>query len=85
MDILECPELTYANRRRKDNMYIGKYNGEKRYIQKTHPLWRLSHALEIANSQQETFNKQFDEDFQFNLIILLRERSKLPDTLFVCK
>ena len=28
-----------------------------------HTLWSLRHALEIANSQQETFNKKIDEDF----------------------
>lgn len=60
MEILERPDMTYMNPGRKDNVYVGKVDGERRYLQKRYLLWSLRDTWEIINGQYECFKELFD-------------------------
>ena len=38
MDVFECSDMTYTTPGRKDNVYIGKIDGEKTFVQAVPPL-----------------------------------------------
>ena len=66
IEFLARVNLTYTNPGRKDNVYIGKENGERIYKQKLYLLWNMrdiidiangTGKIEIANSFIQTFNK----------------------------
>ena len=63
--MLEIPDMTYTNPGRKDNVYIGKIDGERYYVQKRYLLWNLRDALEILNIQKESFKDKFGEPLTF--------------------
>ena len=41
-DAFDRPDITYVNPGRKDNVYVGKKDGERQYVQKRYLLWSLS-------------------------------------------
>ena len=43
------PDITYINPGRKDNVYIGKENSIRRYVQKRYLLWKLRDLLSIIS------------------------------------
>ena len=47
LEMLKRPDMTYTNPGRKDNVYIGKIDGERCYEQNRYLLWKLDNALEI--------------------------------------
>ena len=50
MEVFERSDLTYTNSGRRDHVYTGKVNGEKKYAQNRYLLWSKGDALEIINS-----------------------------------
>ena len=64
LEMLQRPDMTYANSRRKYNVYIGKIDGKRCFVQKRYLLWNLRHSLEISNGQKENF-KKFGEPLTF--------------------
>ena len=75
-DFLERPEMSYTNPGRKDNVYIGKTDGIRQYVQKKYILWTLRDALGIINNEDDGFNVNFDEYLSFAVIFTALERLK---------
>ena len=46
---LDHPYLSMINPGKKDNVYIGKVDGERRYEQKRYLLWPMRDILKILN------------------------------------
>ena len=67
IDYLERPEMTYTNPGRKDNVYIGKTNGLKQYVQKRYLIWILRDILSILNNLEDGFGVNFKEDLSFSI------------------
>ena len=92
IDYLERPEMTYTNPGRKDNVYIGKIDGEKQYLQKRYLLWTLRDALGILNNQEDGFHVNFEEDLSFGVFYRFMKHKKqfiyqrdIPDTSCLCE
>lgn len=49
IEFLARADMTYTNPGRKDNVYIGKIDGERVYKQKLYLLWNIRDILDIAN------------------------------------
>ena len=47
LTFFDRPDITNINPGRKDNRYIGKENGIRRYVQKRYLLWKLKDLLSI--------------------------------------
>ena len=63
--------MTYTNPGQKDNVYIGKEDGERIYKQRLYLLWNLRDILDIANGTgkieiSNSFNKAFDKLLTFS-------------------
>ena len=75
-DAFDRPDITYVNPGRKDNVYAGKKDGERQYVQKRYLLWSLKELLEILNgaktdcgaSSLETFGNKFGKDLTFSTL-----------------
>ena len=92
VDYLERPEMCYTNPGRKDNVYIGKINGTKQYVQKRYLLWTLRDALGILNNQEDGFHINFEEELSFGIFYRFIKRKKqfvyqrdIPDTSCLCE
>ena len=48
LNFFDRPDITCINPGRKDNVYIGKENGIRRYVQKRYLLWKLRALLSIV-------------------------------------
>ena len=71
IEFLARADLTYTNPGRKDNVYIGKKDGERHYKQRLYLLWNLRDILDIANGTGKTevgisFNQKFDKLLTFS-------------------
>lgn len=71
IEFLARGDLTYTNPGRKDNVYIGKQDGERIYKQRLYLLWNLRDILEIANGTGKieianSFNQTFDKLLRFS-------------------
>ena len=70
-EFLNRSDVTYMNPGRKDNVYIGKVNGERKYEQKRYLLWTIRDLLEIINGGNgeaingEIFREVFDCSLTF--------------------
>ena len=92
LEMLERPDMTYTNPRRKYNVYIGKIDGERCYVQKRYLLWNLRDALEILNDLKESFKEKFGEPLTFTKFYQFIKKKKqfifqrdIPDTSCLCK
>ena len=65
LEMLERPDMTYTNPRRKGNVCIGKIDGERCYVPKIYLLLNLRDALEIFDGQKESFKEKFGEPLSF--------------------
>ena len=43
------PDISYTTSGRKDNVYVGIFNKEKKFIQKQYILWTIRETLDIIN------------------------------------
>ena len=62
--LLSRSEVSYTNPGRKDNVYVGKIDGERRYKHRLYLLWNLRDLLYIINSTEkvdvtDTFYQNF--------------------------
>ena len=92
IDYLERPEVTYTNPGRKDNVYVGKVNGKKEYIQKRYLLWTLRDTVGILNNHEDGFQVSFEEDLSFGIFYRFIKSKKqfiyqrdIPDTSCLCE
>ena len=53
IEFLNRSDISYTNPGRKDNVYIGKLNGESQYKQRQYLLWPLRDILLMANGTKE--------------------------------
>ena len=49
LEFFKRPDITRHSPRRKDNIYVGKVDGERNYLQVRSLLWTIKEALNIAN------------------------------------
>ena len=49
LTFFDRPDIMYINPGRKDNMYISKAIGIRKYVQKCYLLWKLRDLLSITN------------------------------------
>ena len=72
IEFLDRPDMTYTTPGRRDNVYIGKENGEKQYVQKRYLLWPLKDIVETANNNplnigmMDTFEDHFGKKISFS-------------------
>ena len=92
LEMLERPDMAYTNAGRKDNVYIGKTDGEWCYVQKRYLLWNLRDALEILNGQKGIFKEKFGEPLTFlNFYQFIKKKKQfifqrdIPDTSCLCE
>ena len=55
----------YTNPGRKDHVYIGKFDGERKYKQRDYLLWSLRDVFSIASSNagsEESFETKFSKE-----------------------
>lgn len=69
-EFFQRPEITKHSPRRKDNVYVGKVDGERRYLQVRYLLWTIREVLSIANGSDvleasETFVAKFNKELTF--------------------
>ena len=65
MEVFERSDLTYTNPGRRDHVYTGKVNGEKKYVQNRYLLWSLRDALKITNGAAG-FKDEFGESLSYS-------------------
>ena len=92
LEMPQRPDMTYTNPGRKDNVYIGKTDGERCYVQKRYLLWNLRDALEILNDQKVSFKEKFGETLTFRKFYQFIKKKKqfifqrdIPDTSCLCE
>ena len=90
--MLERPDMTYTNPRRKGNVCIGKIDGERCYVPKIYLLLNLRDALEIFDGQKESFKEKFGEPLSFTKFYQFIKKKKqfifqwdIPDTSCLCE
>ena len=88
----EDPRKKDKNPGKTDNVYIGKIDGERCYVQKRYLLWNLWDALEILNGQKESFKDKFGEPLTFAKFYRFIKKKKpflfqrsIPDTFCLCE
>ena len=59
-------DMTYTNPGREDNVYIGKVDGERKYLPRQYLLWTLKDLLDIINGS-ELHSSKFVSTFSENL------------------
>ena len=69
-EFFKRPDITRHSPRRKDNVYIGKVDGERKYLQVRYLLWTIKQALTIANGSDsiegaESFVAKFEKKLTF--------------------
>ena len=75
LTFFDRPDIMYINPGRKDNMYISKVIGIRKYVQKCYLLWKLRDLLSITNGvdikgmvMAETYRDSFDYELSFTLL-----------------
>ena len=69
IEFLSRSDISYTNPGRKDNVYIGKSNGESRYLQRRYLLWPLRDILLMANGTEGigySYVSKFMEKLKFS-------------------
>ena len=59
IEFLDRSDIFYTNPERKNNIYVGKFDNEKKFKQKQYLSWSLLEVVSIANSNDEV-NQSFD-------------------------
>ena len=68
VNFLDRDDISRQTPGRKDTVYIGKVNGEKRYLQKRYLLWKIRDLLDIANGSEDLFiSDTYGMEFGSNL------------------
>ena len=79
---------------KKDNIYIGKVDGERRYEQKWYLLWPMRDILNILNmfDAEESYAQAFDDKLPFRMLHRLLNEHKqyiynkrIPHNICLCE
>ena len=77
---------------RKNNVYVGKIDLERCYVQEWYLLWNLRDDFEILNGLKESFKETFGEPLTFTKFYQFIKKKKqfifqwnIPDTYCLCK
>ena len=79
--------MTYINRGRQDNVYIGKVDGERKYLPRQYLLWTLKDLLNIINGSglhSSNFVSTFSEKLNFSQLYDFI-KSHAINSLFIIK
>ena len=52
IEFLSRSDMTYTNPGSQDNAYIGKVDGERKYLLRQYLLWNLKDLLDIINGSE---------------------------------
>ena len=69
IEFLSRSDMTYTNPGRLDNVYIGKVDGERKYLPRQYLLWTLKDLLDIINGSElhsSNFVPTFSEKLSFS-------------------
>ena len=69
IEFLSWSDMTYTNPDRQDNVYIGKVDGERKYLPRQYLLWTLKDLLDIINGSElhsSNFVSTFSEKLSFS-------------------
>ena len=69
IEFLSRSDMTYTNPGRQDNVYIGKVDGERKYLPRQYLLWTLKDLLDIINGSElhsSNFVPTFSEKLSFS-------------------
>ena len=66
---LDHPDLSMMNAGKKDNVYVGKVDGERRYKPKRYLLWPMRDILNILNMSDadESYVHAFDDKLSIRM------------------
>ena len=90
--MLQYPDMVYANLGRQGNVYIGKVDCEKQYMQKRFLIWTLRDTLVLIRGQQKKPQEKSGEELAFSQSYHFVKRKKqivfqriIPYTLCLCE
>ena len=69
IEFLNQSDIKYTSLGRKDHVYFGKFNGQRKYKQRQYLLWPLGDILSIANNNagsEQSFGTMFGEESTFS-------------------
>ena len=69
IEFLSRSDMTYTNPGRQGNVYIGKVDGERKYLPRQYLLWTLKDLLDIINGSElhsSNFVSTFSEKLSFS-------------------
>ena len=78
---IDRADITRCSPRRKDSVYIGKIDGERKYLQIRYLLWTIRETLDIANNANkvetaETFFSAFGKELTFRQLYMYLKKHK---------
>ena len=83
MAFLNRPDISCTTPGRKDNVYVGIFNKENKFVQKRYLLWTIREILDIINgskllesSEGDKFCFKFGKDITFRQLYDLLKRHK---------
>ena len=87
-DFLNRGDISYVNPGRADNVYVGKREGKRQYIQKRYLLWKLRDLFDIINGSDllnsdddadvcnDSFPSAFNKELSFSLMYSFLKKCK---------
>ena len=69
IEFLSWSDMTYTNPGRQDNVYIGKVDGQWKYLPQQYLLWTLKDSMDIINGSElhsSNFVPTFPEKLSFS-------------------
>ena len=66
LDVFERSDTTYTTPSRKENVYIGKIDGQKTFVQKRYLFWNLRDDLNFINTGEKSYPTEFGEALSFS-------------------
>ena len=92
-NVLDRSDLSIVNPGKKDHVYIGKSNGERKYEQKRYLLWPLRDLLNILNTpENDSYIDTYGEELPFSVLCrFLKEHKQyifnknIPHNVCLCE
>ena len=66
IEFLSRSDMTYTNPGRQVHVYIGRVDGERKYLPRQYLLWTLRDLLDIINGTESNFVSTFSEKLTFS-------------------
>ena len=71
LELINRSDITYTNPGRADNVYVGEFEGKRKYLSKQYLRWSLGELLDIVNGTNELVGtdeyQKFEDAFGFKL------------------